>query len=276
VFQLPYVAFGSYTNQVGKMEPYVHFTPYVHSRTSRWSFGAMYGRPEEAELARLGQLPPDQLLPVLVAYEYKGVYVDRSGYADGGAAIEGQLRQLTGAEPVVSEGGRLAFYPLVGYEGKLKGDTPADRWEGRKREVRDHLHTSPLVRWGKGFDPEVRTPNPGWEQFRWVRLPGGSLHLTNRTQQTHPVRIRFAALTHHPGDWKLRVKGVGVDEVIGVSAIPTEYDRVVQLPPGEHTIRLVCNAPPYDGTPNALVFTVNRPTIELVAPPPQPLAAGGK
>lgn len=276
VFQLPYIAFGSYTNQYAKMEPYAHFAPYVHSRTSRWSFGAMYGRPEEAELARIGQLAPEALLPMLVAYQFKGVYVDRFGYPDGGIALEGQLRQLTGVEPlVVSKNNRMAFYSLAAYEAKLKGNTPDDQWEARKREIRDYLHTSPLVRFGQGIDPEERTDVAGWEQFRWVRLPNGTVHLTNQTAQPQRVRVRFSARTHHPGKWELHVKGIGLDETIGVNADLTAFERVIDLPPGAHSLRFVCNAPPYDAK-NSRVFNLYRPTFELVDPPPRSLAGGDK
>lgn len=268
VFQLPYIAFGSYQNQLGKMEPYAHFGPYVHARTSRWSFGAMYGRPEEAELAKFGRLPLDEQLPVLLAYGYAGVSVDRFGYNDNAVALEKQLREMTQAEPVVSPSGRLAFYPLDKYEARVKGNTSTDRWETWKQDFRSYIHSSPVTRWGEGFDEEERSTNPGWERHRWARSPA-SVRLTNPTDQPQRVRIRFAVRTQNAGTWNLAVEGAGLSETMTVGTDLTSFDRTIELPPGQHTVKFTCDATPFNAGARIIVFNLNQPTIELADTPPR-------
>lgn len=270
VFQLPYIAYGSYTNALGKMEPHAHFAPYVHARTSRWSFGAMYGRPGEQEMAKFGRLPPGELLPMLVAYRYSGVYVDRFGYGDGGAEVEKQLRELTKEEPLESGNRRYAYYPLAGYETRLKGATPDARWEAWKDEAREFAHNSPAALWGKGFYPEEANPTPGWERFRWADTDA-KLVLTNQSDETRKIRIRFDVSSFHAGTWTLRVDGLGRSESLAVAQKPIAFDKTFDLPPGTHALQFKCDAMPYQ-TPTSpsrqIVYRVNLAGVELDAPKP--------
>lgn len=103
VLQLPYVPFPS-SPRVGRMVDYDHVRPYLHSDDLRWSYGAMKGRDED--------LGDDVTVAGARDAGYAGVEVDRFGYADNGAAVEAELRGLTGDTPIVSPNGRLAFYRL--------------------------------------------------------------------------------------------------------------------------------------------------------------------
>jgi phosphoglycerol transferase len=104
VLQLPYVPFPS-SPPVARMVDYDHVRPYLHSDDLRWSYGAMKGRPED--------VGDDVTAPAQAeALGFGGVAVDRFGYADNGAAVEAQLRELSTREPIVSPNGRLAFYGL--------------------------------------------------------------------------------------------------------------------------------------------------------------------
>ena len=104
VLQLPYVPFPS-SPPVGRMVDYDQVRPYLHSDDLRWSYGAMKGRPED--------VGDDVESPAQAeALGFDGVAIDRFGYADNGAAVEGELRQLAESEPIVSSDGRRAFYPL--------------------------------------------------------------------------------------------------------------------------------------------------------------------
>jgi phosphoglycerol transferase len=103
VLQLPYVPFPS-SPPVGRMVDYDEVRPYLHSDDLRWSYGAMKGRPED-----VGK----DVTPAGAEGEgFAGVAVDRFGYPDNGAAVEAELRRLSGREPIVSPNGRLAFYRL--------------------------------------------------------------------------------------------------------------------------------------------------------------------
>jgi phosphoglycerol transferase len=103
VLQLPYVAYPS-SPPVERMVDYDHVRPYLHSDDLRWSYGAMKGREED-----IG----DDVEPAEAADAgFAAVMVDRFGYADSGAAVEAELRRLSGREPIVSPDGRRVLFVL--------------------------------------------------------------------------------------------------------------------------------------------------------------------
>jgi phosphoglycerol transferase len=264
VFQLPYLAFGSYTNTSGAMEPYAHYAAYVHARTSRWSFGGMHGRPGEVEMSKIARHPTPELLTVLLAYGYSGVSIDRLGYADRAAALEAELTTLTGGPPLVSENARHAFFPLAGYDRTRRGDLSAEQWQAKLTAVRERVHATPVVMWGTGFEPEETSPDASWAKYRWVGREA-KLHVVNPSPVPRRVRLRFVASTYNAGTWTVGV--VGPNEwKVAVAADPhgAEVDREVELPPGESVFLFGCDAPPFVHPHRTIVFAVRNFRAELV------------
>jgi phosphoglycerol transferase len=111
VFQLPYVDFPEHL-PINAMSDYDHFRGYVHSRTLRWSYGAMRGRAGDLWQREAARQPPEQLVGTLVCAGFAGIYLDRNGYADHGEAVEAEISRILGAAPLVSRNGRLAFFDL--------------------------------------------------------------------------------------------------------------------------------------------------------------------
>jgi phosphoglycerol transferase len=97
---------------INDMSDYDHFRGYVHSRTLRWSYGAMRGRAGDLWQREAATQPPEQLVETLVCAGFAGIYLDRNGYADQGEAVEAELSRILGAAPLVSRNGRLAFFDL--------------------------------------------------------------------------------------------------------------------------------------------------------------------
>jgi phosphoglycerol transferase len=58
--------------------------------------------------------PPAAMVESLADAGFSGIYIDRFGYADGGAAIEQELRAMLATAPIVSRSGRLSFFALGG------------------------------------------------------------------------------------------------------------------------------------------------------------------
>ena len=56
---------------------------FLHTRSVRWSYGAMKGRPADWAAELVG-VPVADLVSRLAAAGFDGVYVDRFGYADDG------------------------------------------------------------------------------------------------------------------------------------------------------------------------------------------------
>jgi phosphoglycerol transferase len=111
IFQLPYVSFPECPDPQ-RMTVYNHLRAYLHSRTLRWSFGGMRGREGDLWCQRVAGLPVPEQVRALAGAGFQGVWVDRFGFADGGAALEAQLAALLGTQPLISINGRLVFYPL--------------------------------------------------------------------------------------------------------------------------------------------------------------------
>jgi phosphoglycerol transferase len=109
VFQLPYVPFPE-TPPVNRMIDYDELRGYLHSEDLHWSYGAVKGRNDPN--AALAAEPVPSLVRDAAAAGFAGIYVDRFGYADQAAKLEGELATALGTKPLVSENGRLAFFEL--------------------------------------------------------------------------------------------------------------------------------------------------------------------
>jgi hypothetical protein len=140
VLQLPAVPFPE-SGQVVNMADYSHMRGTLHAKTLRFSYGAMKGRPGGDWAARLSAEPAAKGLPYYVAAGMRGIWVDRRGYADQGAAVDSELRALLGS-PQNSEDGQLRFYFLVDYAR----DWLAGRSARQRRAARDAaLHLTNVV-----------------------------------------------------------------------------------------------------------------------------------
>ena len=110
ILQLPYLPYPE-NPPVGSMGDYAHVRAYLHSRSLRWSYGAMKGRSDDW-LAPLAGGALSAIVERARELGFHGVYVDRLGYEDGGAAVEAELAGLSGGDPLVSPDERLAFFAL--------------------------------------------------------------------------------------------------------------------------------------------------------------------
>jgi phosphoglycerol transferase len=167
VYQLPYLEFPNANPHPRQpLIEYDLYRGYLHSRTLRWSYGAL--KHSDADWAReLRYYPLARTLGGIAAAGVAGVYVDRFGYPDGGLAVEAVLRRVAGP-PLESADRRLAFFDLRAYARALRaGASPArlaalraatlypariawqpDVWG----EERDGRHT---WRWTKGASAEI-------------------------------------------------------------------------------------------------------------------------
>jgi len=109
VFQLPVVQFPE-SPPVVQMPDYQHFRAALQSKTLRWSYGTMKGRPEDAWQQRVGALPAPEMIAELKSKGFSAVWVDRAGYQDSGAAIDVAMAQATASQPIVSQNGEFAVY----------------------------------------------------------------------------------------------------------------------------------------------------------------------
>jgi phosphoglycerol transferase len=122
IFQLPYVPFPE-VPPVHRMNGYDHLRGYLHSRTLRWSYGAMKGREGDAWQQFVTSQPVEQMVKTLAQSDFAGIYLDRYGFADQGSELESKLIYLLDSKPLVSANQRLAFFSLAAYKKKLPQDS---------------------------------------------------------------------------------------------------------------------------------------------------------
>ena len=119
IVQLPYVPFPEHS-PVYRMRDYSHFRGYLHSKTQRWSYGAMKGREGDGWQRQVAAKPLPELVETLTLAGFSGIYVDRFGYADQGAEMEAALSKLLRIEPIESGDRRLVFFNLSGAVGRAR------------------------------------------------------------------------------------------------------------------------------------------------------------
>jgi len=98
------------------MSDYDHLRAYLHSRTLRWSYGAIKGRHGDGRQRTIAKLPADEMVHALQSAGFEGIYLDRYGYEDNGAGIEKKLTRLLGQPLLVSPNKRWCFFKLSRYE----------------------------------------------------------------------------------------------------------------------------------------------------------------
>ena len=123
IFQLPYVPFPEHP-PIFKMNDYSHFKAYLHSKDLRWSYGAMKGRPGDAWQRLVSSMPVEDMLRTLSQTGFAGLYIDSYGYQDNGAKLIADIKQILGAEPLVSDDKRLYFFDMTKYNEVIKADSP--------------------------------------------------------------------------------------------------------------------------------------------------------
>lgn len=90
IFQMPIVDFPEYP-QVHLMSDYEHFRPTLYTNLYQWSYGAMKGRPDNNWQKNLETKPLPEQIEILKAKGFSALYLNKRGFADGGASITSQM-----------------------------------------------------------------------------------------------------------------------------------------------------------------------------------------
>ena len=112
VFQLPIVPFPE-NPPVHDMMDYAQLRPSLVSSSLRWSYGAIRGTSLADWQLALPQKSTAALLDDVVAAGFCAVEVDRAGYADGGATLDGELTALLGQPIATTHDDRLGAWDLA-------------------------------------------------------------------------------------------------------------------------------------------------------------------
>jgi hypothetical protein len=235
VLQLPYMSYPE-NGPLNGIGDYDLFKGYLHSEHLRWTYGAIRGRPSDW-LGAHRALAPDQLATAAAAAGFGAVYVDRAGYADGGAATAAALERLAGpGGSGMSAGGRLQFFDLRPAAARLAArTTPAER-----AALADALLYPVAIGFGDGFSyQEVAGQTP----FRWAG-PDAALTFDNPRDGTRGVR--FTAQLFGGGAAPSRVTITlpgGRRETLAVTDNGSPVSLPLVLREGDATLRLRTDGP---------------------------------
>ena len=233
ILQLPFHGFPEVAG-TGTMADYDLFRGYVHSSHLRWSYGAIKGRPEDwSDEASTRSL--SFVIPAAIAAGFSGVYVDRHGYDDGGAAIQPRLDRLLGVSGprVTSSDGRLVYFDGGPLAQRMSAVPPPAR-----KRLSDALIHPLVITHDIGIGPQE---SGGGRRWNWAG-PDGSFTVRNPGAQARPVVFATTAAAGPTSVLHLEVPGQPV------RAIPfTRAERRLRVrflaPPGNSTISLHTDGP---------------------------------
>jgi len=174
------------------------------------------------------------------------------------ARFEQELRNEVGLS-IQSPDEELAFYDLAGYRTRLEQRTSPDQWEAR----RDAALHPPLAVWREGFSDQEDSPNLFW---RWAGSDA-RMTLINRAAREQHVRIEMSVTPNEHGSVIIQSPLLG--EPVRVERNRPHVERILRLPPGQHDIRFVSDAPRAH-PPNdfrELVFGVQNFRLTPAQPP---------
>jgi phosphoglycerol transferase len=253
VFQLPYVPFPE-SPPVHKLTDYELLRPFLHTRTLHFSYGAMKGRDASRWQANVAASPLPEAVKQLAFAGFSGIYLDRDGFTDRGAATEAELTHLLDVVPLVSWNGRQSFFDMTAYVQSLRCRFTDEAWQAKREEA---LHPVALS-WGGSFSG--LEPAPTGNGWRWCGARG-ELRLVNPLDRPSRVVLTMTCLGWAAAPARLIVDGDLIHRELQVSAnpagAPLEMDLTV--PPGEHVLSFVCDGPrmPAPGDPREIVFRID-------------------
>jgi hypothetical protein len=239
-----------------------HLRLSTHSRSLRWSWPVMRGRPEDFWHKQLAAKEPAALLASVAPTGFAGVCVDRKMCADMGRNDEAGLTALLGPPSLVSPNGRYAYFDLADYTRNQRAQYTSEEWERRCEAER-----RPVVGlFGRGFMQTFELmPKDG----RWCGAKG-ELVLHNFADVPRKVTLRLKCRTGFPAPSTLTLEGA-VEGRVSVSDGDGEFEQVVTVGPGRNVVRVRCDAPPFNGQ-SRRIFRVIDLRLEP-ADEPRPVAA---
>lgn len=208
VFQLPVMGFPEVVPPY-QLADYELFRPYLHTSTLRFSYGGAKMRSRSRWQRDLEGLPIEEIVPRLERFGFSALYLNRRGFADGGAAVIDALKKR-GYTQVIDDGKNQVAVILTAV---TKPELPLGSTLTLGEGWYAHVDTSKgaVVRWSHGpsalmyFNPFDR-PIPVHLEFvlsgagsRTVELKYRGETVTQAEVGDEPVALPPVALLLQPG-----------------------------------------------------------------------------
>jgi phosphoglycerol transferase len=236
VFEYPIVRFPE-AGPIGKLQDYEQFIGYLHTHDLRWSYGAMEGRNEGDWQMALDTLPTNTALAALATIGFRGVYINRDGYAQPGtqtgvSQFEQAVTSVLGPPMLTSTDGRLVYYDLQPMRDAVQVRLSPDGQAALRRAVLDPV----TVQYGQGFYAEEQTAEKSWH---WaghrsqlvIDNPAGTTQLVGLTGALAAVSGIVA------------VTAAGRVQELPVQLEGTPWQTTLELRPGKTVVRFDAKVP---------------------------------
>lgn len=109
IYQLPYVAYPEGW-RLRTYDAYEFMKPYLESTSLRFNLGGMKGRGGDRLYRALAKRSLDTQVSVIRKLGFSGIYVDRTGIADGGTAVVASLTAILGPDAATWRGDKRVVY----------------------------------------------------------------------------------------------------------------------------------------------------------------------
>jgi phosphoglycerol transferase len=263
ILELPYQAFPEGGASSGGVP--LEYSPvrmYLHSRSLRWSFPAMRGRPVDTWIERVTSLPPAEMVRAASDAGFDGIVINRWGYADKGAKIEGALREVLGPDAAGATAPVFSFFSLVEYNRQAQAAVSPELRAWRREEAAHPL----FLRWLPAFYENEKGPNG---TFRWS-MGSGAIEIDNDAPTDRQVTLTMNVFAANP-PVTLSIDGDLLSETATVGAPGLPIARALTLRPGVHVIRMRAAGKRADSPRDSrrLIWRVENPILEPLpgAPP---------
>jgi phosphoglycerol transferase len=234
VYQLPAMAFPEPVDVhgLGAFEP---VKPYLHTAALRFSYGGMTGRPEGEWSKLLDPLGAPAATALLALAGFDAALVDRRGYPDAGATIEGDLASVGAVLTIVDPARRRSLWDLRPVRERLGGAS------GPQSDVGRALFDQPPTRFNDTFYPDER--DGAGHRWRWTALAAAEIRIDGGTV---PRRVIVSATLDHidKAATVVTVNAGGKTFTVPIAAGPALFTASLDVPPDGLTLRLTSDGQP--------------------------------
>jgi hypothetical protein len=233
VFELPYTdLFHDAGRERMLMED--QFRPYLHSKTLRWSYGAMGDRNHKWTQIT-AELPLHEFIERIIFAGFGGLLIDRYGYKD--SEVEQSVLGYLGPASKFDLGGRWVFFDLRAFRDKLEGSLSSEE-RARREEV---AKLTVRVEWLPSFSVLENSPGRRW---RWCGRKG-TIRFVNDSDGRRVIDVTGKLQQFNLGSFNLFAERDGQERQFVLAADPVEFhDGFVLQPHSSEEIRMRFDGPP--------------------------------
>jgi len=221
IFQLPYKSFPE-SVPVNRLIDYDLFRPYIHSKNLKWSYGIIKGTPQDQWIKTISSLPADQIVEKTTLAGYGGIYIDTTGYIDGGKELENNLSRILLEKPIKSNLNDLIFFNLKNYQQKLIDQYGKKEMGDKKKQI---LTLPILVEWNKGFYQEETNNVNSWHWSSNI----SSITLVNDNPEDKNIVLKFSVTANYPEYSNLKISSKSFTKNIKINRTIINFEKKIKL-----------------------------------------------